>query len=138
MSVSRAVYVHRAKMLEPRAWADAIRAAGFEMAMDSEFSVDEFSGFLPCTLRGHEAGFEYAYEPVEDADTSKIGDRDVRVSFVTGGDMRGLATAVIAAAVLCERCDGVLHDEEADEFVEAKDAMADARALLAEIEDDIR
>ena len=145
MSVSRTVYLRRGNMLAPKVWAQAIRAAGFPMEMDTDFDVEHLSGFLPCRYDGHQAGFECLFSTVaemkaddeEDEGLADIGDRDVAVSFVTHSSMRGLATAVVAAAVLCARADGVLHDEEAGEFVPASDALADARELLASMADDL-
>ena len=145
MSISRTVYLRRRDMPEPKAWAAAIEAAGFPMSMDTDFDVERMSGFLPCRYEGKESGFEYFFSTVsamkedngDDFALPDIGDRDVGVSFVTHSSMRGLVTAVIAAAVLCERAGGVLHDEEADELISAADAVADARDLIASVGDDL-
>lgn len=144
MSVSRTVYVRRSKMLTPEAWAEAIRAAGFPMEMDTDFDVERLSGFLPCLYDGRNAGFEYFFatlaemkESDEDFEVPDVGDRDVGVSFVTRSSMRGLATAVAAAAVLCVEADGVLHDEEADELIPAKEALANARELIESLGNDL-
>ena len=141
MSISRTVYLQRKNVLTPAAWADAIRAAGFPMEMDTQFDIERMSGFLPCRYDGQDSGFEYFYSPVAalEADTAvpDIGDRDIAISFVTHSSMRGLATAVVAAAVLCEKADGLLHDEEAGELTVAKDVLAEARELIASIVDDL-
>ena len=140
MSISRTVYLQRAKMLAPKAWAEAIRAADFPVDMDTDFDVEHLSGFLPCSYDGQPSGFEYFFSTVADRGADEVpdvGDRDVAVSFVTHSSMRGLATAVAAAAVLCAHTDGVLHDEEAGELVAAKDALADARELIASIGGDL-
>lgn len=143
MSISRTVYVRRANVPAPKVWVDAIRMAGFPMEMDTDFAVESHSGFLPCKYEGKEAGFEYFFSTVaemeldEDRVTPEIGDRDVGISFVTHSSMRGLVTAVVAAAVLCEKADGILHDEEADELIVAKDALTSARELVASVRDDL-
>jgi hypothetical protein len=134
-------------MPAPEAWAEALRAAGFPMEMDTDFDVERLSGFLPCRYDGQNAGFEYFFSTLaeikaENADNEdfaipEVGDRDIAVSFVTHASMRGLVTAVAAAAVLCEKADGVLHDEEAGELISAKDAVANARELIDEIGDDL-
>ncbi len=132
MSISRTVYVRRENMLTPKVWAEAIRAAGFPMEMDADFDVEHFSGFLPCRYDGQGSGFEYFFSTLAEmkADNGDdesfaipdVGDREIGVSFVTHSSMRGLATAVVAAAVLCAQADGVLYDEEAGELIPAKDA----------------
>lgn len=138
MSISRSVYLRRTKMLVPEAWAEAIRAAGFPVTMDTDFDVERHSGFLPCRYDDREGGFEYSFSTVaESGETPDIGDRDVCVSFVTHSSMRELATAVVAAAVLCAETDGVLHDEEAGELIAATDALGDARELIASIANDL-
>src|SRR4051794_17568658 len=147
MSISRTVYLRRGNMLTPTVWAEAIRAAGFPMELATDFDVERLSGFLPCRYDGQNSGFEYFFSTVaemkadseddEDFEIPDVGDRDVGVSFVTHGSMRGLATAVASAAVLCAKADGVLHDEEADELIPAKDALDDARELLDSIGDDL-
>src|SRR5262249_8387904 len=73
----------------------------------------------------------------EDFEPPDVGDRDIGIAFVTHSSMRGLVPAVIAAAVLCEEADGIVHDEEADELIAAKDALAYARELIASIGDDL-
>ena len=143
MSISRTVYLRRANMLSPKAWADAIRAAGFPVDLDMDFDVERHSGYLPCRYEGRESGFEYFFSTLDeirddnddddDFALPDVGDRDIGVAFVTRSSMRGLATAVAAAAVLCAKVDGVLSDDEAGQLIAAKDAIADARELLAEI-----
>jgi hypothetical protein len=76
VSVSRTVYVRRAAIPAPKAWAAAIRAAGFPMAMDADFDVEQVSGFLPCSYDGKEAGFEYFFSTLEDLDAPDVGDLD--------------------------------------------------------------
>ena len=142
MSISRTVYLQRSRVLAPKEWADAIRAAGFAMDMDSDFEVESFSGYLPCTYEGKPAGFEYLFADLaeiefDDEARSAIGDRDIGISFVTHSDMLELVTAVVAAAVLCAKADGVVHDEDAGEFIAADDSIANAKELLASVRADL-
>lgn len=113
------------------------------MTMDTDFAIESHSGFLPCTYAGAPAGFEYFFSTVAEMElepgnvTAAIGDRDVGISLVTHASMRELATAVIAAAVLCTIADGVVQDEESGEITDAEAALADARAILSELGDDL-
>jgi hypothetical protein len=136
MSVDLMVYLPRARMPTPARWASAISEAGFEaLTLDTEFDVDEHSGFLPCRMDGAESGFEYASGPIESIDGLELPETfDFSVTLATHSDMRELACSVIAAAVLCSITDGVLVDPQADERVEAEDAIRWAREVLAEID----
>lgn len=140
MSISRTVYVNSANVPAPIAWAEAIRAAGFELAIDTDFEMDEHTGFLPCEYRGKPTGFEYFSSTVadlaaadEDYEPPNVGDRDIAIAFVTRSSMAGLVAAAIAAAVLCERADGIVQDDESGDLIAAKDAVADARELEASL-----
>ncbi len=139
MSISRTVYLRRDDLLDPKSWAEAIRAAGFPMELDADFEVETFSGFLPCRYEGKSAGFEYyfATRDAEDFGPPEIGDRDVAISFVTHSSMRELVTAVIAAATLCEKTNGILVDEESGDRIPARAALADARELIASVGPDL-
>ena len=66
MSISRTVYLRRANMLSPKAWADAIRAAGFPVDLDMDFDVERHSGYLPCRYEGRESGFEYFFSTLDE------------------------------------------------------------------------
>src|SRR5262245_40217520 len=106
MSISRTVYVRRSNMLTPKAWAEAIRAAGFPMELDTDFDVERHSGFLPCRYDGQDSGFEYYFSTLaemraedgadEACATPEVGDRDVGIAFVTHSSIRELVTAVVA------------------------------------------
>jgi hypothetical protein len=130
MSVVIQVFLAGERMPTPEQWAETLRTHGFDMDLDTDFDVRDFSGFLPCKYKGHDAGFEYYFEPAGPAIESDerlkaaIGDRDSVVSFVTHLDFRELMTSVIASAVLCAISDGVLFD---DQFVVANAAIAWAR-----------
>lgn len=136
MSIARTVYLRRTDMLTPQAWADAIRAAGFPMEMDTAFDVEDFSGFLPCRYDGESAGFEYFFSTTAqigaegEDDLPDVGDRDVGVSFVTHSSTRDLVAATIAAAVLCVQTGGMLYDEEAGELMATNEALAYARDII--------
>jgi hypothetical protein len=139
MSVGTSVFLRRSSMPSPAVWADAILKHGFKMELDREFDVATFSGFLPCKHEGKPAGFEYFFERVAEADAGlskaelkRIGDRDVMVSFVTHSDLRGLATAVIAAAVLTELSDGIFWDQESNELFSGTSALRHARDIEIE------
>jgi len=135
MSVDLTVYMARPAMPDPTEWAQAIVEAGFSAALDVEFDVDAFSGFLPCRYGGADAGFEYVSGPIEFVDELELpSDFDFSVTFSTHSSMRELASSVVAAAVLCSLSAGILVDPQADTTVTASEAIAWAREQLLEIE----
>jgi hypothetical protein len=130
MSVVIHVFLAGDRMPTPEQWAATLRTYGFDVDLDTDFDVREFSGFLPCKYKGHDAGFEYYFGPagpeIESDETlqSALAGRDSVVSFVTHSDFRELATSVIASGVLCAISDGVLLD---DQTIDASAAIAWAR-----------
>lgn len=120
MSVVIEVFLAGERMPTPEQWAAAIRAHGFEMDLDPDFDVRDFTGFLPCKYKGHDAGFEYYFDAVDwDADPGEsdeelrkaVAGRDSYVSLVTHSSWHEFATSVIASGVLCAISDGVLIDD---------------------------
>ena len=107
------------KLPAPLEWQEAIRANGFDVELDCDFDPVIFSGFLPARHKGRDAGFEYYY----DAE----GSEEAFVSLVWAGRAREGASAVVAAACLCQLTGGELEDTEAGEKVSASDAVAWAR-----------
>ena len=121
MSVENNIFVKRENMPSPDAWARAIAAHGFSMTMDTDFDIDEFDGFLPCTYQGEEAGFEYYAEESDikellseglltEEEAQQLQGREFLVTLETHADMREYMTSMIAAAVLCELADGMLAE----------------------------
>ena len=135
MSTDLTVYMPRQAMPDPRDWAAAIVDIGFPAELDTEFDVDTFSGFLSCRYAGAEAGFEYFSGPIEFVDELELpSDFDFSVTFSTHSSLRELASAVVAAAVLCSLSRGILVDPQSDIAVAADDAVSWAREQLADIE----
>lgn len=148
MSVENNVFIERKNMPAPEAWLKAIREHGFEMDMDTDFDVDEFTGFLPCGYMKQEAGFEYFSEEADlDAmldegmlsqDEQKLlGQRRFLVTFATRSDFRDLMTSMIASSVLCAMADGMLAEGGEPPFIPAKDAIAWVKAQEAGVQKEI-
>ncbi|WP_431112991.1 hypothetical protein [Variovorax paradoxus] len=139
MSVENNVFMHASKLPTPEAWAEAIKAAGFELDIDSEFSWDDFEGFLPAKYKGRDAGFELAKEDFYLAELTndervEVGDRPVLVSLITHSDMREYISSMIAAAVLCAIADGKLAEGREPPFIGAEAAIEWARGSMPEVE----
>jgi len=142
MSVEMLVFLDSRSMPTPERWAAAIRESEFDMVLDTDFDVTSFTGFLPCKYKGSDAGFEYFFDRLADMEpepdlVTRIGVRDVAVSFITHYDVRELMTSIIASGVLCSITDGVLLDTEANKFVDASNAIQWSKTSEGEIASDL-
>lgn len=132
VSVYVDVYLEPHRMLNPPAWAAAIREAGFPLEMDTDWDPEDFNGFLPCRYRGVDSGFEFYRDLLEESELRERGvplGRRLRISHVTHSLFREAACAGIAAAVLCSATDGVLS-EEGETPLSADGVVARFRELL--------
>lgn len=147
MSVTTDVIVSHARLPAPQAWLAGIRAAGFKMDLDTDFTWGEVSGWLPCTYKGVEAGFELDVSGVEELelfedigftheDLRAVGNRDAIVTFTTRSEFRDLMVATLAAAVLCQMTDGLLCPGEPP-FIAGPEAVEWARDLIPDYESEI-
>jgi hypothetical protein len=133
MSVDLVVYAARSAMPSTSQWAQSIVAAGFAAELDDDFDIDSFSGFLPCSYGGEEAGFEYFAGPVEASEVELPSECDFSITFSTHSELRELAASVAAAATLCSLTQGVLYDAQAGTTVPASEVQQWAREQLLAI-----
>jgi len=135
MSFDFVVVAARNNVPTPTEWQRAIDHAGFPVKIDTQFDVDTFTGFLPCTFRNAESGFEYFSQ--SDAESGPDGPapgRDFTIILTAQGDDDVGATAVLAAAALCHACRGVLTDPQSGESIPASACIEWARNWLAHLE----
>ncbi|KRG63764.1 hypothetical protein ABB26_11205 [Stenotrophomonas humi] len=137
MSYDLIVYLKRNVMPSPEAWRAAIVEAGFPVALDSEFDMDTFSGFLPCPVRGEISGFEYYASNVSSEDVEEMQlapGTDFSVQFCIGSRPLELVSAIAASSVLAAMTGGSLDDPQTGESVLADSAIGWARHQLAQAE----
>lgn len=137
MSYDLVVYLQRGKMPSPAAWHSSIVAAGFPVALDTDFDVDSFSGFLPCPVNGEISGFEYYASTVSPDDVEELElapGTDFSIQFCIGSQPLELISALAASSVLAEVSGGSLRDPQAGESVPADSAVGWAKAQLAQLE----
>jgi len=141
MSIAIHVFLDGSRTIDPKAWAAAIREAGFDVALDEVFDPLEHRGYLPCRYEDRRTGFEYFAgdvaeyreelrddgEDFADDELRMIGERDLLIELVTHSRYDERAVAVIAAAALAEMLDGVVHDAAGGRFIDAAAALAWAR-----------
>jgi hypothetical protein len=105
------------------------------LVLDPEFDPARNHGYVPCTLAGADAGFEYVVQDIESyvaeqdcADRrARIGKRDTAVSFVTRSRFEDLEAAMAAGAVLATTSGGLMWSDEAGDFID--DPVEAARDL---------
>ncbi len=137
MSFDLTVYLRRAAMPSPSAWQQAIAATGLPVELDTDFDPDTFTGFLPCKLRGVDAGFEYfsgSLTPEEAAEMGAPSGSDFSVSLVVHSDPRELACAAVAAGALARASGGLLVDPQSGESYPPADALHWAAKQFADAE----
>ena len=136
MSIHTAVILRRERMLTPADWVSAIQAAGFPADLDVNFDPLSHSGFLPCSYRDEDAGFEYFFSSLSESglklDAAQLGTRDFVASFVTHSRHGDLCAATAAASALASATDGVLYDAEGGELVHSERSLEWARQQLDE------
>lgn len=136
MSYDLVVYLRRSNMPSPAAWHSSIVAAGFPVALDTDFDVDAFSGFLPCQVNGEISGFEYYASAVSPEDAKGLGlasGTDFSIQFCIGSQPLELASALAASSVLAEVSGGSLEDPQAGESIPADSAVSWARVQLTQL-----
>lgn len=136
MSYDLVVYLQRSNMPSPAAWHSSIAAAGFPVALDTDFDVDAFSGFLPCPVNGEMSGFEYYASTISAEDVKELGlesSADFSVQFRIGSQLLELASALAASSVLAAVSGGSLEDPQTGESIPAHSAVSWAQAQLAQL-----
>lgn len=120
--------IEKSKVPSRSDWQASIDKLNLQFELDPELKPFEDSGFLPCKLQGHEAGFEIYYTDDPDLlkDLSHIADhKDYCISFRWGGSMVECASVMIASYALAETFGAVVT-------YEGEDAMNDLDAFLTE------
>jgi len=136
MSLEIYVFLERSAMLTPVQWQSAITEAGFAVALDIDFDPFTFTGFLPCQLNGHSAGFEYYFHPKEQIAEEftylapRVKAFDSVVMLVWGGSLEEMACAVMAASALAASTPSLLYAPEDDSAVEGTRALGYAKEQM--------
>ncbi len=134
MSVTQTVFVLRAELPTREAWQRALAQHGFALVFDPEFDPSRDDGYVPCTLAGADAGFEYTIQDIatyvaeqDCPDRAQPRTSDTAVSFATSSRIEDLQAAMAAAAVLATISGGRVWSDEAGDYVD--DALEAAREL---------
>ena len=140
MSVEVLIHVAADRMPSPQEWQAAIATGGFPVSIDTDFDVEKFSGFLPCTYKDLPAGFEYRYSLIEPHELRGLGvpeNLPIQVALVTHSSFVELATSTIAAAILAHLTDGLLVDTEEGKQYDSNESLTWAKRIVAEVDQEL-
>jgi len=137
MSYDLYVYLARSKMPTPEKWRSVMKDEELPGELDTDFDVDEMTGFLPCPVGNELAGFEYysfETEPEDAAELELPPEFDFTVQFSIGSRPLELIAALSASSALASITGGRLEDPQSGETVEGEDAIAWVKLQLASLE----
>jgi hypothetical protein len=128
------------RLPDARRWQDGINALGFDVKLDPTLSVREQRGFLPCTFKGQQSGFEFHIWPASDILETypefeeRLSGCNTSANFRWGGDMVEMACALIASVALAKVSDGVWFDPQEGVCLTASEALAQVKTDLVAAE----
>jgi hypothetical protein len=133
MSLEVYVLLKRSRLPSLASWQDALDGSGLGVKIHSTFNPVEDSGFVPCSYKNSETGFEFflgsradlieAYPDLK----QKTEGLDTSAAFVWSGDLNECVSAVSSAAILAQLSDGLLYDPQEDHLYGGSEAILQAR-----------
>lgn len=105
----------------------AIKSLGFKLTLDDAYEPLEFSGYLPCTLDGEDAGCTLKFEK------SGTPGADTAMLLHSGGDPREDITVLIIAAALASTFAASVQDGK-QQPVSAETLQKTARDQFANLD----
>jgi hypothetical protein len=119
MANEQYAFLEKDKVPNRQAWQAAIDECGFDFQLDPGLKPFEDSGFLPCTLRGRDAGFEIYYTGSPEL-LREFGDlaqgKDYCISFRWGSSMAECASVMIASYTLARSFGAIVSYEGGDPY----------------------
>jgi hypothetical protein len=137
MSMELHVLVTASRLPDRQQWQAAIDSLGYDLHLDPELSVRDNTGFVPCTFKGQESGFEFDVFPASDIIESypefekQFERRDMSANFRWGGDLVEMACVLVASAALAKSGDGVWFDPQEGSCLTPAQALEQAKSGLA-------
>jgi hypothetical protein len=131
------VLVESSRLPDVRQWQQTLDELGFDVKLDPTLSVLGNKGFVPCTFKGRQSGFEFSVWSGSDiAETypefeQQFTGRDSSANFRWGGDLIEMACALLASAALAQLCDGVWFDPQEGNCFNSSEALKYVKSELA-------
>jgi hypothetical protein len=134
MSVHYWVFLQDHRLPTISEWQHALDAHDTQIVLDQIDNLRSHMGYLPARYCGHPCGFEWflglASEAFDEV-PEPIQSRPYLADFVTHSDLRELICSMIAGAVLAQVADGLVLDENSNEFIDGKRALEIAKEAEA-------
>ncbi len=130
------VYLKAADVPTRKVLQKAIDQLNLGLTLDEAYTPFEMAGYLPCILRGEDAGFDMWFKnrpsefTVPPALQPQIGDREVAIVCKWGGDPREAVSARIVCAALVKNFDALAQEGHGDKLVSSDELLAKAKAVL--------
>ncbi len=120
MSIEMSSYADSQKLISATQWKEAIMKLGYNVEIDDEIDMKEFSGYLPVLHNGQQSGFEYYFDIVKDEEITELKlpyQKCIAITLRTGSDFDELACATAAIAGFCIATEGIIHEPIEDIFI---------------------
>lgn len=131
------VHLPRSSMPTAEQWAEAIGNSGFPVAMEADFDVDSFVGFVPCRYEGIASEFWYHSQSEQGAETEAPAGCDFSVFLEGDPEFREVATVLTAASVLCHLSGGLLINSLTGDSCPAESVLDWVRVELVHLEQEL-
>ena len=135
MSVDTFAFLRDDRLPTIEQWQDALAREDVGIELENVGSLREHNGYLPAMHRGHQSGFEWYYGSIADVYSGPtptgLDDRQHAINCVTHSDMRELVCGMVSLAVLAQLADGLVYDEESNQFISGEAALKIAREIEA-------
>lgn len=132
MSIAHTVFLVGSRLPTAAQLNAAFVKQEVDLQLDPDWNTRTDSGFWPAKFQGHDAGFEWFFGTIEDAELDgevleQVTKFDAMISLVTHSSLDEFASAMSAWAVLVSVTGGVGYSDETNEFFDADEAMSAAK-----------
>jgi len=128
MARSYTAYLNSDQIPALEALQAAIKSLGFKLMLDDAYTPMKFSGYLPCTLDGEDAGVTIKFD-----DSQEIAGRDTAITLQWSGDPREQVSATMIAATMAHVFAATVSDQNQQE-TSAEALVAEARKQFANLD----
>ncbi len=137
MSQEIVAFIHSHKLPDREKWQAAIDACKLPLDLDPELDLATHTGFLPCDMSDHEAGFELYNEEVSELSgipqRLDIADRDRAIIFMWSSDVAEHAAVLGAALALSSCCDAIIYWSDEDQIMSSSELNSELTQVLQEL-----
>jgi hypothetical protein len=136
MSLLQTAFIEKSRVPDKAQLEAAVRALGFDLAIDDFYRPFDCSGYLPCILNGKESGFEIYFDSPDEILQAfphlknEIGSRNCAITFRWGGNMAECTCVLMVSAALAKSFGAVVHYQEDDRLYSYEQLIEEAKSAL--------